>query len=109
MAKALKSLVLAHGSGSGPWVFDGWAEAFPGVTVAAPDLQEGLDVAHASMADFAAAIVAAAEGLPRPLALCGWSLGGLAAMMAAERVRPERLGLLEPSEIGRASGRDRVE
>jgi pimeloyl-ACP methyl ester carboxylesterase len=72
----------------------------------APDLHEGVDVARASMEDFADAIVRAARGLPRPLALCGWSLGGLAAMMAAERVRPDRLVLLEPSAPAETQGTD---
>ncbi|HEX6702586.1 MAG TPA: alpha/beta fold hydrolase [Gaiellaceae bacterium] len=99
-------MLLAHGSGSGPWIFDDWAETFPGVTVAAPDLQEGLDVAHASMDDFAAAIVRAAERLSHPLAVVGWSLGGLAAMMAAERARPDRLVLLEPSAPAETAGTD---
>ena len=58
------------------------------------------------MEDFAEAIVRAARGLPRPLALCGWSLGGLAAMMAAERVRPDRLVLLEPSAPAETQGTD---
>jgi len=106
METPLKSLVLAHGSGSGPWVFDGWDDDFPGVELRVPDLQEGLDVAAASMADFAAAIVRAADGLPRPFALCGWSLGGLAAMMAAEHVPPDRLVLLEPSAPAEVQGTD---
>jgi pimeloyl-ACP methyl ester carboxylesterase len=76
------------------------------VTVVAPDLQEGLDPAHATMAGYADAIVRAAAGLFRPLALCGWSLGGLAAMMAAERVRPDRLVLLEPSAPAELQGTD---
>ena len=58
------------------------------------------------MGDFAAAIVRAAAVLHRPLALCGWSLGGLAAMMAAERVRPDRLVLLEPSAPAETAGTD---
>jgi pimeloyl-ACP methyl ester carboxylesterase len=72
----------------------------------APDLHEGLDVADAAMDDFAEAIVRAAAGLPRPLALCGWSLGGLAAMMAAGRVGPDRLILLEPSAPAETQGTD---
>jgi len=58
------------------------------------------------MADFAAAIVRAAEGLPRPLGLCGWSLGGLAAMMAARQVQPDRLVVLEPSAPAEVQGLD---
>jgi pimeloyl-ACP methyl ester carboxylesterase len=98
--------VLVHGSGSGPWIFDGWRDAFGDVELVAPDLQEGLDPARATMADFAEAVVRAALGLPRPLAVCGWSLGGLAAMAAAERVRPDRLVLLEPSAPAETAGTD---
>jgi pimeloyl-ACP methyl ester carboxylesterase len=86
-----------HGSGSGPWAFDGWADSFPGATVEAVDLQAGLDLARASIADYADAVVRAAARLPRPLALVGWSLGGLVAMCAAERVRPDALVLLDSS------------
>lgn len=93
----MKSLLLVHGSGSGPWAFDGWKESFPGARVEAVDLQEGLAVANASIEDYAAAVVRAAAGLPRPLVVIGWSLGGLVAMLAAERVQPEALVLLEAS------------
>jgi len=58
------------------------------------------------MADYADAILRAARGRPRPLALCGWSLGGLAAMMAAARVDPDGLVLLEPSAPAEAAGTD---
>jgi pimeloyl-ACP methyl ester carboxylesterase len=71
-----------------------------------PDLQDGLDVASASMDDYAAAIAGAAADAPRPLGLVGWSLGGLAAMMAAPRVRPDRLVLLEPSAPAELQGTD---
>ena len=93
----MKSLVLVHGAGSGPWVFDGWPEAFPGSRVVAVDLQEGLDVARASLGQYAEAVVRGAAGLPRPLAVVGWSLGGLVALIAAPRVRPDALVLLEAS------------
>ncbi len=86
-----------HGSASLPSVFDGWSESFPGVTVVCVDLQAGLDVASARMEDYAQAIVRAAEPLARPLAVCAWSLGGLAAMLAAGRVQPDALVLLEAS------------
>jgi pimeloyl-ACP methyl ester carboxylesterase len=80
-------IVLAHGAGSGPWVFEGWPEEWIRV-----DLQEGLDVARASMRDYADAIVRAL-----PDAIVGWSLGGLAAMMAARDSKPQALVVLEPS------------
>ena len=95
-----------HGSGSGPWIFAGWADAFPDTRVVAPDLHEGLDVAHASMSDFADAILRAARDLPRPLALCGWSSGGLAAMMAARQAEADLLILLESSPPGEVQGFD---
>ena len=49
----------------------------------------------------------AADWLPRPLALCGWSMGGLVAMLAADHVRPDRLVLLEPSPPAEVQGVDR--
>src|ERR1700678_2243016 len=91
------SLVLVHGAGSGPWVFDGWADAFPSLAVVAVDLQSGLDVAEASMDDYARNVVTAARQLPPPVALCGWSMGGLVVLQAAHEVRPHRVVLIEAS------------
>jgi pimeloyl-ACP methyl ester carboxylesterase len=98
--------LLAHGAGSGPWVFDGWAAAFPGLDVEAVDLMAGLNVPEASMSNYAAVIVRAAEWLPRPVALCGWSSGGLAAMMAARQAEADFLILLEASVPGEVQGFD---
>ena len=59
------------------------------------------------MEDYAAAIVqAAARVEPGPLALCGWSMGGLATMMAASQAQPDCLVLLEPSPPGEIQGSD---
>lgn len=93
------SLVLIHGAGSGPWIFGGWGESFPGLQLAAIDLQAGLDIARASMDDYAAQVISVARELPRPVALCGWSMGGLVAMLAALRLEPppHSLILIEPS------------
>jgi len=102
----LKSLLLAHGAGSGPWVFDGWAAAFPDLEVEAVDLMAGLNVAEASMSNYSAVIVRAAEWLPRPVALCGWSSGGLAATMAARQSEADFLILLESSPPGEVQGFD---
>lgn len=99
-----KSLLLVHGAGSGPWVFDGWAEAFPHLRVASPDLQEGLDIGVASMNDYAARVVVEGRCLPEPLAVCGWSMGGLVAMMAASTLEPEALILIEASAPGEVQG-----
>jgi pimeloyl-ACP methyl ester carboxylesterase len=67
-------------------------------------LHEGPDVAHASMHDYADRVVEAAGTLPSPVALCGWSMGGLVAMMAAARVRPNSVILIEPSPPGETQG-----
>jgi pimeloyl-ACP methyl ester carboxylesterase len=93
----VKSLLLVHGAGSGPWAFAGWEDTFLDARVVAVDLQAGLDVARASIDDYAAAVLHAAEELPRPLALVGWSLGGLVAMVAARRIEPAALVLLDAS------------
>jgi hypothetical protein len=66
----------------------------------------GLNVAEASMSNYAAVIVRAAEWLPRPLALCGWSSGGLAATMAARQAEADLLVLLESSPPGEVKGFD---
>jgi pimeloyl-ACP methyl ester carboxylesterase len=98
------SLVLIHGAGTGPDVFDSWAQDFPGIRVAAVDLQEGLDVGRATMNDYADRLVAAAHELPRPMALCGWSMGGLVALMGARSLNPAAVVLLEPSPPAEAQG-----
>lgn len=101
------AVLLVHGAGSGPWVYDGWHGAFGGeARVEAVDLQEGLDVARASMADYAAAVTREARILPRPLAVCGWSLGGLAAMLSAQHEAPDALVLIEASAPAEAQGVD---
>ncbi len=104
------SLVLVHGAGSGPWVFRGWESSFPGLSVFAVDLQAGLDVARASMQDYADNIIRAARGLPVPVALCGWSMGGLVALQAAGRIQPHSVVLLEASPPVEVQGlRDDIE
>jgi pimeloyl-ACP methyl ester carboxylesterase len=93
----IASLLLVHGAGSGPQVFEHWPGHFAGLDVDAVDLQGGLVVARASMRNYAAAVAGRANLLPAPRAVCGWSMGGLAAMMAAEISGAARLVLLEPS------------
>ena len=82
----------------------GWTAAFPGVTVDAVDLHAGLDVRRASHADYAEAVARAAAELPRPLALCGWSMGGLVVLQAAEQVRPDSVVVIEPSAPAEVQG-----
>lgn len=101
------TVLLVHGAGSGPWIFDDWKDSFPGFSLLVVDLQEGLDVTTASMNDYRQRVVSAISSTQRPLALCGWSMGGLVALMAAEKVKPAALVLLEPSPPGEVQGFDR--
>jgi pimeloyl-ACP methyl ester carboxylesterase len=98
------SLVLVHGAGSGPWIFDDWPASFPGLDVHAVDLHAGLDVGRASMADYAARLVSAAQSLPRPAALCGWSMGGLVVLQASARLQPDSVILIEASPPAEVQG-----
>jgi pimeloyl-ACP methyl ester carboxylesterase len=96
------SLLLVHGAGSGPWVYDDWLSLSPIVRVEAVDLHAGVAVDGASMRDYADRVVTAASALPRPIALCGWSMGGLVVLQAAQEVHPHSVILLEaspPAEI----------
>jgi pimeloyl-ACP methyl ester carboxylesterase len=81
-------LVLVHGATSGPWAFDAWQATgwpeLPGVEVVVPDLQRWVDVAGASMDDYAAEVDRAVDGARRTV-ICGWSMGGLLALMVASR------------------------
>jgi len=103
-ASAGRRVVLVHGATSGPWVFDGWAARWPDDDVRVPDLQEGLDVAHATMSDYADRVLAAVGD--QPAVICGWSMGGLVAMMAARRCRPAALVVIEPSVPAEIDGGD---
>ena len=94
-------VVALHGAGSGPWVFAAWR--LPGHELEAVDLHAGLNVAAASMWNYEAVATRACDGLQRPFALLGWSMGGLVAMLAARRVEPDALVLLEPSPPGESA------
>ena len=99
---AMQRLVLVHGATSGPWAFESWADRFPTFEVRVPDLQAGLAVERASMDDYAQQVVATAGGAGS--VVIGWSMGGLVAMLAAQRQRLAALMVVEPSqprELGR--------
>jgi pimeloyl-ACP methyl ester carboxylesterase len=81
--------------------------AFEGWRVEPVDLQAGLDVGKASMYDYAGIVERATAEVPRPLVLCGWSLGGLVVLMAAECARPDLVVLLEPSPPAEVLGSNR--
>jgi pimeloyl-ACP methyl ester carboxylesterase len=95
-----RTVLLVHGAGSGPWIFDGWTDAFPAAILRAVDLQSDVDIQRASMSDYARAIERAARRCPRPLAAVAWSMGGLVTMMAAETLDAMCLVALEPSPPG---------
>src|SRR5262245_3680623 len=95
-----RSVLLVHGAGSGPWVFDAWPPFLPESKVEAVDLQEAVDPALATMSQYAAVVERASRPLPRPRVLVGWSMGGLVSMMASACA--DILVLLEasaPSEV----------
>lgn len=100
----MKSLLLVHGAGSGPWVFDGWQGRFSDMDVATVDLQEGLDVGRATMDDYRERVVAASNKRRKPVALCGWSMGGLITLMAEGAIDCSALILIEPSPPGEVQG-----
>jgi pimeloyl-ACP methyl ester carboxylesterase len=62
----------------------------------------------ASMDDYASAIAGSAARVPGSVAVCGWSMGGLAAMMAARESQPDHLVLLEPSPPAEVQGTDKA-
>lgn len=99
-----ESLLLVHGAGSGPSVYEGWLTAFPTLIVDAVDLHEALDVDQASMSDYANRVAAAARAMPDPVAFCGWSMGGLVVLQAAQFVRPHSVILLEGSAPAEVQG-----
>ncbi|MFN2557707.1 MAG: alpha/beta fold hydrolase, partial [Nitriliruptorales bacterium] len=100
------SVLLLHGAGSGPGIFTGWEEYFPDSHFVPVDLQEGLRIETASMTDYAARAVAEGRRARPPLLICGWSMGGLVAMLAARQLRPGWLALLEPSPPAEVQGCD---
>jgi len=97
---SVQSVVLVHGAGSGPWVFDRWQ--FPGAV--AVDLQAGLDVGSASMEEYAGRVAAAISAGPDAVGAVGWSMGGLVAMMAARATAPRALVVIEPSPPAEVQG-----
>jgi len=100
--------LLVHGAASGPWVFDAWGDTFPELELEAVDLHAGLNIAEASMSNYVKIAERAADWLPRPLGVCGWSMGGLVAMLAVNHARPDWLVLLEPSPPAEVQRVDRT-
>ena len=102
------TVVLVHGAGSTPGVFAGWEDVLT-VPLIAVDLQSGLDIRRARMKDYAGQVTAAANHMRGPVAMVGWSMGGLVALMAADALAaqgraPVGLVLLESSPPGEVAG-----
>lgn len=97
---SVQAVVLVHGAGSGPGVFDQWL--LPGAV--AVDLQAGLDVGHASMEDYAGRVAAVVSATPGEAGVVGWSMGGLVSMMAARDAAPRALVVVEPSAPAEVQG-----
>lgn len=56
------------------------------------------------MSDYANVAAVAAQNLPPPVTLCGWSMGGLVALHAAEALEAHSIVLLEPSAPAEVQG-----
>ena len=85
-------IVLVHGAANSATVWRFWQVelASRGWSTWALDLRghgdsAAMDLSHTSMADYADDVSALLRELARPAVLLGWSMGGLAAMIAAAR------------------------
>ncbi len=99
------TLLFVHGGFHGAWCWSQYLEFFVqrAIPAAAIDLRGhgGLpappDFARAGVAEMAADITEAAAALKTPVILVGHSLGALAAMAAAEHVRPSGIIMIAPA------------
>jgi pimeloyl-ACP methyl ester carboxylesterase len=98
-----RRLVCAHGVGGGAGDFVDWPAALPGWSIVVPDLQSAsADLAMATMDEYANVLEGALG--PAPTFICGWSMGGLVALMVAGRRSLSGLVLIEPSLPAEVAG-----
>jgi pimeloyl-ACP methyl ester carboxylesterase len=98
-------VLMVHGAFCGGWALEAFRGPFAaaGLAVRAPDLPGHGDgasrdsVVGRSMADFTAAVAAEAAAMARPPILVGHSMGGLVALMAAQRTPTAGVVALAPS------------
>ena len=83
------NFLLVHGAGEEPSVWEGWEGT-------AIDLHAGLNVAEASMWNYEAAVTCDAGLEELPLCLVGRGMGAVAVLLAARRVLPAAIALVEP-------------
>jgi pimeloyl-ACP methyl ester carboxylesterase len=102
-------LVLVHGAANSGvvWRFwqaelaaRGWSSWALDLRGHGPSPPVGLE--RVTMTDYADDVVALMTELARPQVVVGWSMGGLAAMMAAARLRPAAFIGLAPSPPSRS-------
>ncbi len=90
----MKRLVLWHGWGMCPGIWDNlfndWAPTVQADAPALPGYRNTAALADCSLETMVDALL---ENQPTPFALCGWSLGGMAAMLAAAKY-PEKISHL---------------
>ncbi len=94
----VRHAVFVHGAGGGGWEWDIWRRVFvaSGWHTTTPDLQPvAAGLAATRLDDYAAQVVSWLHGVDAPV-LIGASLGGLLALMAAARVAPAALVLINP-------------
>lgn len=93
----IRHVLLIHGAGAGGWEWNVWREVLHarGLTTSAPDLQAAAaGLAATTLDDYRGQVRAALDAAPRPCALAGASLGGLLAMLCADRA--DALVLVNP-------------
>ena len=98
-----RQVVLVHGAGGGGWEFDVWRRRggpFGTWAAVARDLEPSKSgLAATTLSDYATQVVGwstDASTPPRPRALVGASMGGAVALLAAPRVRPRAIVLVNP-------------
>lgn len=101
-------IVLVHGAANSAGVWTCWQRelARSGWSSFALDLRghgrsDVIDLARAGMADYASDVAALLTTLGRPAVVMGWSMGGLAAMVAAASASPIAYVGLAPSPPAR--------
>jgi len=103
-------VILIHGAANSAIVWTLWQEelARGGWSSYALDLRAhgdsgDADLAHTSMADYAADVIACAREFRKPPLLMGWSMGGLVSLMAADTVGAVACVGLAPSTPARSN------
>lgn len=92
-------VLFVHGAGAGAWEWNIWQRVFraQGWRTHAVELEPRVEgLAATRLDDYAAQVASSAAILTPPPVLIGASLGGLLALIAASRVAPLALALINP-------------